>query len=251
MKRAALKMGRAVLPWVTGLAVIAALYAALVLAPAERTMGLVQRIFYFHVAFAWNAFAAFFVVFVAGVAYLGTRDRRWDHTALASAEIGLLFTTIVLVTGPLWAKAVWNVWWDWEPRLTTTLVLWFIYAAYLILRGADRGGSADGGGAGGGGGGGGGGAASGAGGGGEREAVLAAVFGIIGFVDVPIVFMSIRWWRGLHPVIISAGKMEMAPGMVRALLVSVVAVALLYVCLLDLRLRLARARDLSRCPRAP
>ena len=124
----------------TGLAILAltlllaALVAAFVIAPTEREMGDVQRIFYFHVASAWTAFLAFFVVFLASIAYLRTKTPRWDIVAASAAEIGIVFTTLTLISGSVWARSAWGTWWTWEPRLTTTLMLWLIYVSYLILR---------------------------------------------------------------------------------------------------------------------
>jgi heme exporter protein C len=192
-------------------AMVAALYAGLIYAPTERVQGDVQRIFYVHVPLAWNAYLAFFVVFVASVAYLRTRAPRWDRLARASAEVGLLFTTLVLVTGSLWARPIWGTWWSWDARLTTTLILWFIYVGYLMLRGsiADEG----------------------------RAARSAAVIGIIGFVDVPIIHRSVVWWRTLHPesVVLASGGPAMPPSMLVALAISLVAFTLLYALLVRLR----------------
>jgi len=151
----------------------AAGYAALFLAPPERTMGLIQRIFYFHVPSAWTGFVAFFISFAASIAYLLRRQAKWDWLAVASAEVGVAFFTCVLVTGPIWAKPVWGIWWTWDARLTSTFVLWILYVSYLILRTlvADP----------------------------ERRAVTSAVFGIFAFLDVPLVYFSIWWWRTQHP----------------------------------------------------
>src|SRR5512143_414710 len=151
------------------------LYMALFYAPTERTMGDAQRIFYFHVPSAWVGFLAFFVVFVASVMYLWRRERKWDAVALSAAEIGVVFTTLVLLTGPLWAKKAWGAFWVWDARLTTTLVLWMIYIGYLMLRS-----NADG----------------------ERRARFAAVLGIIGFLDVPIIYISVQIWRTMHPTLL-------------------------------------------------
>jgi len=193
-----------------------ALYLAFVYAPKEATMGDVQRIFYFHVGAAWTAFLAFFVVFLGGLAYLRTRDRRWDALALSSAEIGVVFTTITLATGSIWAKPAWGAWWTWDPRLTTTTVLWLIYVSYLILRGAiDEP---------------------------DRRARFAAVVGIMGFVDVPIVFLSIRLWRTIHPVLVKSEGFDMAPEMVYALIAALLACTLLYAYLLLVRTSLERRR---------
>ena len=169
--------------WVPALAVAALLgiagYAALFLAPTERTMGLVQRIFYFHVPSAWTAFVAFFVAFVANIAYLVRREPKWDWLGVSAAEVGLAFCSVVLVTGPIWARPVWGIWWTWDARLTSTFVLWVLYASYLLLRTlvADP----------------------------ERRAVVSAVFGIFAFLDVPLVYLSIRLWRTQHPQPVIAG----------------------------------------------
>jgi heme exporter protein C len=195
---------------------LVALYMAFVYAPKEATMGDVQRIFYFHVGAAWTACLAFFVVFLGGLAYLRTRDRRWDALALSSAEIGVVFTTITLATGSIWAKPAWGTWWTWDPRLTTTTVLWLIYVSYLILRGAiDEP---------------------------ERRASFAAAVGIVGFVDVPIVFLSIRLWRTIHPVLVKSQGFDMEPPMVHALLAALLACTLLYAYLLLVRTSLERRR---------
>ncbi|MBN2355719.1 cytochrome c biogenesis protein CcsA [candidate division KSB1 bacterium] len=187
-----------------------ALYMVFIYAPTERTMGEVQRIFYFHVPSAWISFLAFMVVCIAGIAFLRTGKARWDRLAACSAEIGVLFITIVLLTGPLWAKPVWNVYWTWDARLTTSFVLWLVYIAYLMIRSyaTDQ----------------------------ERGARFAAVFGIIGFIDVPIVYMSIRWWRTLHPSPVIAGGQDsgLAPEMLVTLIVSLAAFTFLYMTLLTM-----------------
>lgn len=192
------------------LSVLAALYGVFLYAPTEKEMGEVQRIFYFHVGAAFNAFAAFFLVFLAGILYLSTRQVKWDRLAVASVESGVLFTTIVLTTGPIWAKPVWNTWFPWgDPRVMTTLVLWLIYIAYLILRSSLPEG--------------------------DRKYRFCAVFGIIGFIDVPIVWMSIRWWRTIHPVVITSEGASLAPEMLQVLLVAVAGCFLLLVVFVALR----------------
>lgn len=219
-RRAAFAGDGPVLSILTGAAcllVVAALYAAFVYAPEEATMGQVQRIFYFHVPSAWTAFLAFFVVFIGGVGYLRTRRMGWDIVARCSAEIGVLFTTLALVTGSLWAKPVWGTWWTWDPRLTTTLVLWLIYLSYLLLRSAVP--EA------------------------EQRAVFASVVGIVGFVDVPIVFGAIRWWRTIHPVVMDTGGFDLARPMLVALFVALAAFTVLYACLLLLRISHEQNRE--------
>ena len=195
----------------TYLAIMAALAMAFLYAPTEKTMGDVQRIFYFHVPSAWASFIAFGVVAFASILFLRTGKTKWDILAKSSAEVGILFLTLVLITGPLWAKPVWNVYWTWDARLTTSFILWLIYIAYLMLRNyvADK----------------------------ERGARFAAVFGIIGFLDVPIVYMSIRWWRTLHPSPVVGGGdgSGLATPMLQTLLFSVGAFTLLFVTLLIFR----------------
>jgi len=124
------------LEWGTFLAVAAALYLIFMWVPNEKIQGPVSKIIYFHIASAWLAFFAFFIVMICSILYLKTKDLKWDIISYASAEIGILFTTIVLVTGPIWGRASWNAWWTWDHRLTTTLILWFIYIAYLMIRSA-------------------------------------------------------------------------------------------------------------------
>ncbi|HOY43960.1 MAG TPA: cytochrome c biogenesis protein [bacterium] len=197
----------------TFLLIEGALYMALLQAPTERTMGDVQRIFYFHVPSAWVSFLAFFIVCIASIAFLRTGKAQWDRLAASSAEIGILFITLVLLTGPLWAKPVWNVYWTWDARLTTSLILWLIYIAYMMVRRytSDP----------------------------ERGAKFAAVFGIIGFLDVPIVYMSIRWWRTLHPAPVIRGGGGLAPEMKQALFFSLFAFTVLYITLLLLSFRIS------------
>ncbi len=154
-------------------AVILALYMAFLEAPRERTMGDLQRIFYFHAPSGIAGLTAFAVNFIASVAYLIRKERKWDGLAVASAETGVVFLTILLVTGPIWAKPVWLVWWTWSPRLTSSLILWLLYVAFLLIRNyvPDP----------------------------DRRAMMSAVFGVVAFVDAPIVWFSIRWCRDIHP----------------------------------------------------
>ena len=184
--------------------------------PTEEEMGVVQRIFYVHVPLAWVAFLAFFVVFIMSILYLWKRNERWDFWAYSSAEVGMVFTTMVLITGPIWAKPAWGVWWAWDMRLTTTLVLWLIYAAYFAVRSfaAEE----------------------------ERGARFAAVVGIIGFVDVPIVATAILINRTQHPryVIFEGG---LSSSMLLTLMVSIAAFTVLYFLLLRLRASTRRMRS--------
>lgn len=205
------------LPAVALTLVLAALTAVFVQAPTEAMLGDVQRIFYFHVASAWVAFLAFFVVFVGSIAYLRTRSLKWDILAASSAEIGIVFTSLALLTGSIWAKQSWGTWWEWEPRLATTLLLWLIYVSYLMLRATitER----------------------------SRAAAFSAVFGIVGFVDVPIVFMSIRWWRSIHPAVVTGRGIDLASSMLPAFFLSLAAFTVLYVYLLLVRTTLERSQE--------
>ena len=198
-------------------AFLGALWMVFGYAPREATMGDVQRIFYFHVASAWVGFFGFFVTFVASIVYLVREERHWDIVAASSAEIGLAFITMTLLTGMLWARPVWGVYWTWEPRLTISAVQWLLYIAYVMLRGS---------------------VAS-----PEREARFAAVYGIMAFVTVPLSWFAIRWWRTIHPQVVSGEGMAMTQRMVQTLLTSIGVFTLVYVTLLRQRIRLALAQD--------
>ena len=196
-------------------AMIAALYMACISAPREQTMGDLQRIFYFHVPSGIVGLLAFAVNFCASLMYLIKKDRKWDSLALASTEVGVMFFTIVLVTGPIWAKPVWFVWWTWSPRLTSSLLLWMLYIAYMLVRNyvPDP----------------------------ERRATMSAVFGIVAFLDAPIVWFSIRWWRDMHPsAMLESGGLS--PAMRPAFYTCAAAFLLLLVVLIRRRYFLEAAR---------
>ena len=197
----------------TVVAMTFALYMAFIFAPREKVMGEVQRIFYFHVASAWLGMIAFLVVFVCSILYLWKNKTIFDRIAAASAEIGTAFTTIVLITGPIWGKAAWGAWWTWDPRLTSALVMWILYLAYLVLRGSLPEG--------------------------RKKLQFSAVYAIVAFLDVPIVFFSIRWWqRGMHP-----SRMDYNPDMIITLLAACLAFSMLYVLLLNMRLKIELIQD--------
>ena len=183
---------------------IAALYMVFVYVPTEKHSGIIQRIFYFHVPVAWVSFLAFFVTFITSILYLWKREIKWDAIACASAEIGVIFTTLVLITGPIWAKPAWGIWWTWDARLTTSLVLWLIYIAYLLVRRLATEPA--------------------------RGARYGAVIGIVGFIDVPIVFITVNLWRTQHPttIIFEGG---LTTPMLMTLLVCIAAFTILYVLL--------------------
>jgi len=211
---------RRVLPFVTCAAMLSALWLVFMVVPTEREMGIVQRIFYFHVATAQVAFLGFFLVAGASAVYLYNGSRGADRLAQAAAEIGVLFCSLVLVTGPIWARPIWGVWWTWDPRLTMTVILWAIYASYLMLRAF----------------------------GGDDDAIrrYAAVLGIIGVLDIPIIKVSVRLLRGIHPAVITrneGGSGLTDPRMWVALIVSTVALVLLASWLMELRMRASRLSD--------
>jgi len=192
-----------------------ALYTIFIYAPVEKTMGVIQKIFYIHVPSAFLAYLAFFITFIASIFYLYRKDSMWDTVAHCAVETGVIFCTIVLITGPIWAKPIWNVWWTWDPRLTTTLILWFTYVAYLMLRRSVKE---------------------------NRRANLAAVFGIIGFINVPLTFFSIRLWRTIHPVVITSRGLNMSWPMKFSLIITLIAFCFLFFALLISRIRLERIR---------
>ena len=170
------KLADAILPAATLAVMLAAIYMVFVYVPTDKVQGIVQRIFYFHVPLAIMTFVAFGTVAVASVMFLWRGTRTWDRIAHAAAEVGMLFCSLVLITGPIWARPVWGTWWTWDARLTTTLILWLIYAAYLMLRSMS--GAAD------------------------QGARYAAVLGVVGAVDIPIINRSVYWWRTIHPAVL-------------------------------------------------
>jgi len=195
------------------------IYMAFVYAPTELTQGQAQRIFYVHVPMAWLAYLAFAVVFVGSLGFLWKRSARMDRVARSAAELGFLFTSLVLVTGMLWGRPIWNAWWSWDARLTTTLILWFIYLGYFMLRAYadDR----------------------------ERGARYGAVLGIIGAVDVPLIHFSVTWWRTLHPepVVLNTSGPNLPDSMLATLLVCFLGFTLLFVYLMIQKYRIETAKD--------
>lgn len=196
----------------------AAAYASFFVAPTERTMGLIQRIFYFHAASAWAGMTAFFSCFLANLLYVWRRKRKWDSLAVSCAEVGLAFITVVLITGPIWAHPVWGIYWTWDARLTSTFVLWLLYISYLLMRTLIE--EPD------------------------RRALLSALFGIFAFLDVPIVFGAIRWWRTQHPapVIMGGPGSGLEPTMRKVFFFSVLALHALMVFLVMERYQLEKLR---------
>ena len=202
-----------------GVLILVALWMVFLFVPTVTQNGVpfAQRIFYFHVPVDWVAFLSFFIVFISSIAYLRTRDQKWDNIAHSSAELGIMFTSLMLLTGMLWARPAWGVYWVWDPRLTTALVLWFIYVAYLLIRSYA----------------------------GEeiRGARFAAVLGIVGFIDVPIVALAIVLWRTQHPApLVFEGGLD--GKMMATLMVSLAAFTCLFVSLLRVRFSLRKAEYL-------
>ena len=212
------RYGELTLLGVTTLAMLLTIWAAFVYAPTELIEGPVQRIFYVHVPLAWISYLAFFFVLLGSVVYLWRRDERWDTFARVNAEIGVVFTTLVLISGSLWGRAFWGAWWVWDERLTTSLLMWFIYVGYLALR-SYTGRTAQG-------------------------ARAAAVVGILGFVVTPINYMSVKWWRTLHPdqVLPLGGTPQLPASMIIALMISLTAITLLYALLAIEVYKLERAQ---------
>ena len=181
-----MKPGFTILALVTAVLLSFALYAAMVIAPTEQTMGNVQRIFYYHVPSAWVAFELFLINFIASVFYLVRRSAKADILALVAAEVGVVFCTVVLITGPIWARPVWGIWWTWDLRLTLTLVLWLIYVSYLVLRRFSTS---------------------------SQTPLLAAVLAVFGALDVPLVYFSIWFFRTQHPAPVIGGGGSLDPRM--------------------------------------
>jgi heme exporter protein C len=203
---------------ITYIVMLLAILLVFIYAPNEQMQGLVQKIFYFHVSSSVTAFSAFFVVFVASIMYLWKHTEWWDAVALSAAEIGVLFCTLVLITGPLWARPIWGTWWTWDPTLTLTLVLWLIYVAYLMLHMDAHD---------------------------PQRARFAATLGIVGYVDVPLILWSVEKWRTLHPkpVLLQEGGTTGLPmTMLLTFAVCLVAFMLLFFYLLRERVSIIQSR---------
>ncbi len=202
-----------ILALVAALALVGAHLAIWLYAPVEVTMGLVQKIFYLHLPFAWWSLFSFFLVFVGSVGVLVRKTDFWDALAGSAAELGVLFSGLALITGSLWARPTWNVWWTWDPRLTTALIMWFVYMGYLVLRTSPLPQ--------------------------VKRRTLCAVLGIVAFVDIPLVFFSTRLWRSIHPSVLSSSGGGMEPEMWHAMAASLTAMGVLWLVLLVLRTRQA------------
>jgi heme exporter protein C len=223
MQRTPAMPSRSVLPFAAIITGAIALVLIFLYAPTEALQGEVQRIVYVHAPAGWLMYLSVGIVALASIGVLAAgsdgRWQRWDRIAVAAAELGVLFTTIMLTTGPIWGRRVWGTWWVWDARLTATLVLWVVFVGYLLLRWVTPPG--------------------------ERRARLAAVIGIIGAADVPVIHFAVTWWRTLHPlpVVLRAGRPDLPNSMLVTLLVSFVAFTVLFAALLSLRIRIEEARD--------
>jgi heme exporter protein C len=206
---------------VSAVLMMVAIYLALIGAPEadlqSETGRYAQRIIYFHISIAWVGFLAFFVTFVGGVGYLRTQQRKWDIVALSSAEIGTLFILGVLISGSIWAKPAWGVWWVWDERLTISLIQFLVYVGYLMLRASVEDPS--------------------------RRARFAAVYGIVAFISVPINFIAIRLWRTQHPLMFGSSGGGLGPNMMFAFFFCLFTFTVWYVTLMWHRTRLERTRD--------
>jgi heme exporter protein C len=214
-----------VLDVVTALLLAAATAMVLWYAPTEKIMGDVQKVFYFHVAAGWVGMLGFLAAAASGIIFLWIKkgEHYWDGVAVGAVEIGMVFMLINIITGMIWARPIWNTWWTWDPRLTTATIMELVYAAYLMLRSGieDP----------------------------ERRARFAAVYAIIGFISVPITFLSIRIFRTIHPVVIGSGDptvtgaFDMTPKMGQTFAVSLVVFSILFIDLIWHRIRLSRLAD--------
>jgi len=184
-------------------------YFIYVYAPIEKVMGIPQKIFYFHVSFAWWSFFSFFLVCIFSLLYILKKDYKYILWSISAAEIGVLYSTVVLITGIIWAKASWNTYWTWDPRLITTLIMWFMYIIYLVIVNIDIPE--------------------------HKRYILASALGIVAFLDVPLVFLSARMWRSIHPAIFASKGGGMPREMLYTMLINLFAYGLLFFYLYILR----------------
>ena len=191
------------------------LYMVYMWVPTEQNLGISQRIFYFHVPLGWIGMVSIIVVAVASILHLYTGKQKWDDLAYSTAEIGIIFASLILTTGAIWGKPVWGVWWTWDAKLTTTLVLWFIYVGYLMVRAYGPAGTQ-----------------------GRR---FASVIALIGAIDAPIIYKATDWWRSAHPE--RNVPSDLDEQMLLTLLVSVLTFTVLYVYLLMERYSVRRSES--------
>ncbi len=206
----------------SAVSMLVSLYMALLWAPTEITLGDSQRIFYIHIPLAWLGMLSVIILAIFSIVYLITRNIKWDNLAYSTAELGFILITLVLITGMIWSKAEWTVWWTWDPKLTTTVILWFIYLAYIMLR---KYGPSD-----------------------LRGASYGAVLGIIGAIDVPMIYMAANWWSSAHPELnigpLSDQSSSVNSEMMMTLLVSLIAYTMLYIIILNEKYVVKKGTDL-------
>ena len=219
------------LPWVslilwaiTLVGMVITFWLAFFYAPTDSVEGQPQRIFYVHVPVSWIGMLAFVVMALAGVVYLKTKDERWDWIARSAAELGTVFITLALITGSIWGRTTWGTWWTWDARLTTTLILWFIYVGYLMLRNYM--------------------------GRTPASARAGAVMAIICVIDVPIIYESVNWWRTLHPSAEVGVAGALPPAVILTLMVSLTVFTVLYALLMMQAYQLQRAQTIAQRLRA-
>ena len=200
---------------ILGAGMVGVLYLIFLGSPDDAVLGPSQRIFYVHMGAAAVAGIAYTVTAAASLLYLGTRRLTFDMWAAASAEVGTVFTSMLLISGVLWGRAAWGIWWTWDPRLTATVILWVLFIGYLMVRQwTDAR---------------------------ERRARVSAVLALAAYVDVPIDYMTIRWWKSIHPVVITTHGINMAPSMMAAMFAAMAGMVLLFVAWMQIRLSLMRA----------
>lgn len=204
----------------TTLLMLVTIYLVFMWVPTEQNLGISQRIFYFHVPLGWIGMVSIFVVGIASVIHLTTKDDKWDSIAYSAAELGLIFATLILVTGAIWAKPVWGVWWTWDPKLTTTLILWFIYVGYLMVRAYAPKGS--------------------------RGRRYSSVVALLGALDAPLIYMASIWWRTAHPDL-NIGPLADSGGLDSSMRltfwIAFIAFTVFYIYILVERIAMRRAED--------
>jgi heme exporter protein C len=200
------------------------LWMIFIYAPTDAIEGNAQRIFYFHVPSAWVGMLSFCILALGGIGYVMTKDERWDWLARAAGEVGAVFITLTLITGSIWGRTTWGAWWTWDPKLTATLILWFMYIGYLMLR-SYMGRT-------------------------PASAYAGAVMGIVGVVDVPIIYLSVQWWRGQHPTAEVGVQGALPPSVVLTLMVALTTFTLLYSFLMVQIYQLQKLQTLTQRLRA-
>ena len=202
--------------WISALGMLASIATAFFVAPEEASQGIVQKIFYIHVSSAMTMYLGFFISFLSGIFYLAERKTFWDELGCAASEVGWLFCLVVLLTGPLWARPIWGTFWTWEPRLTTTFLLFLIYSGYLFLRNVMEGA--------------------------PRKPLASALIAIIAFIDVPLIHYSVKLWRGVHPTVLS-NRDGLPRSMSLTLAMTVVSLFAFFSVLCLQRMRLERMKN--------